>query len=184
MLDTIFPSWSDLGVDINTATQNTWDAELGRASKYWYYYSGFIFKEQVQDTEPGAELPLMYPIGVNIVKMLCLAHADSSFGDYRGLPFTYEPRADDEINEIDREASRLARSILLDSNAPTLFWELELERQLYGGAAFKISPSLRKASGVHWQRIPKGSFFPIWDPADPDELLEALPNGRSKTVQE
>lgn len=169
----IFPSWSDLGVEINTATQNTWDAELGRASKYWYYYSGFIFKEKVQDTEPGDELPLMYPVGVNMVKMLCLAHADAAFGDYSGLPFTFEPRSDDQVDEVDRQAARFARSILLDSNAPTMFWEMELERQLYGGTAFKISADPTKTSGVRWQRIPKGTFYPIWDPTDPDELLEA-----------
>jgi hypothetical protein len=169
-----FPTWSDLGLDVlSPATRNTWDAEQGRASQYWYYYSGFIFKEKIEDIDPQIEdAPLMYPVGVNLTRMLTQAHADAAYGDYQTLPFTFQPREDDDIEDLDREAARLMRTVLLDSDITTFAWELELERQVFGGGAFKVSPDLLSSSGIRWQRIPKGNFYPIWDPSDPNQLLE------------
>ena len=43
---------------------------------------------------------------------------------------------------------------------------------LFGGSAIKIMPVLKGGGGVIWRHIPKGNFFPIWDPANPNILLQ------------
>jgi len=168
-----FPDWADLGVsEVDNATQNTWQAELSRASEAFIYWSGFIFKEKVTDENIELEhAPLMYPIGVNLVKMMALAHADATFGEFDELPVIFAERKDKNNTPGAKEGIELLSSVMLHSGAGQLLWEGELERQVFGGTAFKVAPDL-SMPGVRWSRVSKGSFFPIWDPENPDRLLE------------
>ena len=53
-----------------------------------------------------------------------------------------------------------------------MFWQNELDRNLYGGCVMKIAPALDKVSKIQWMHINIDSFFPVWDPDNEDELLE------------
>jgi len=185
-----FPDWADLGIShIDNATQNTWQSELSRASQAFFYWSGFIFKEKVRDEDIELEdAPLLYPIGVNLIKMLALAHADATFGEFDELPLTFAERKDKNNTPGAPEAIELMSRVMLNSNAAQLLWEGELERQLFGGTAIKISPDLSMpGGGARWSRVGKGSFFPIWDPEDPNRLLEVYTidqiNGRQASLK-
>jgi hypothetical protein len=185
-----FPDWADLGIShIDNATQNTWQTELSRASKAFYYWSGFIFKEKVTDEDLELEdAPLLYPIGVNLVKMLALAHADATFGEFDELPVTFAERKDQNNTPGAKEGIELISNVMLHSSASQMLWEGELERQVFGGTAYKVSPDLSMpGGGVRWSRVQKGSFFPIWDPEDPDRLLEVYTidqiNGRQASLK-
>jgi hypothetical protein len=185
-----FPDWSDLGIShIDNATQNTWQSELSRASMAFYYYSGFIFKEKIRDEDIELEdAPLLYPVGINLVKMLALAHADATFGEFDELPLTFSERKDSNDVPGAKEGIQLISKVMLHSNAAQLLWEGELERQIFGGCAIKIAPDLSMpGGGVRWSRVSKGSFFPIWDPENPDRLLEVYTidqiNGRQAKLK-
>ncbi len=170
-----FPDWADLGISqIDNATQNTWQAELSRASQAYYYYAGYIFKDKVTEEDLAAEdAPLLYPVGVNLVKMLSLAHADATFGEFDELPLSFAERKDSNNVPGSKAAIELISKVMWNSNAGQLLWEGELERQIYGGSVIKISPDLSvPGGGVRWSRVQKGTFFPIWDPENPDRLLE------------
>lgn len=168
-----FPVWSDLGMaDTSQQHKDSWEGELGRAQKYWYYFTGHIFKETVDDYEIGSDIPLLYPVGLNLTRMLCVAHADSTYGEWDNIPVTFDVASEFVASDADKEASKLMSDVLRHSNAPSMLWRIELERQIFGGAAMKIMPSLKGGGGVIWRHIPKGNFFPIWDPADPDVLLQ------------
>jgi len=168
-----FPIWADLGMDTTSKEhKDGWEGELGRAQKYWYYFTGHIFKETVDEYELGADIPLMYPVGLNLTRMLCMAHADSTYGEWEGIPVTFDPVSENVPQDGDEEASKLMSKVLRHSQAASLLWKVELERQIFGGSVIKISPSLDKKGIVRWQHIPKGSFFPIWDPANPNNLLQ------------
>jgi len=185
-----FPDWADLGISqIDNATQNTWSSELSRASRAFFYYSGFIFKERVKDEDLELEdAPLMYPVGINLVKMLALAHADATFGEFDELPVTFAIGKDSEDVPGSKDAIELISKVMLHSNAAQLLWEGELERNVFGGSAIKIAPDLSiPGGGVRWSRVSKGSFFPIWDPENPDRLLEVYTidqiNGRQALLK-
>ena len=171
-----FPDYADLGLGhLSESTRYTWDYMLGRAENFSYYYNGDVFEEKVP-VEQGIEddAPLMYPVGLNLVKMLCIAQADSMFGEYEDQPIQFGARKDADVSDDDKKAIDLAHRILERSYASKTLWECELERNIFGGTALQIVPALdrRLYPYVKWYRVPYGSFFPIWHPEDPDVLLE------------
>jgi hypothetical protein len=170
-----FPDWADLGMGtMSTTIRNAWDQMLYRMEGNRYYFEGDVFTQTIPHEEPSNEPePLMYPIGLNLVRMLCMAHADSAFGEWDEQPIQFNIKPNREATLADKAAVEVANNILEASNGPALFWELELERNIYGGGAFKIQPQLNPVSPIKWTRIPRENFFPIWDPDDPDDLLEA-----------
>lgn len=140
--------------------------------RYRYYFDGDVLKEEVQTELPqDTEVPLVFPAGMNLVKLLSLAQADSAFGNYDELPIQFGVRQDQPVSDADTAAIELAHSILEHSNGGPMLWEHELERNVYGGGALKVSAILQYPY-VRWSRVPKDSFYPIYDPEDPDSLLE------------
>ena len=171
-----FPDWSDLGnTSFSRETQFLWGGMLAHIEKCRYYFDGDVFTEKVleeEGLEPEDDAPLLYPVQMNLVKMLCLSQTDATFGEYEELPFIFSARQDEERTSSDEKAIDLMHDIVAGSNAGATFWELELDRNVYGGGALKVEPSNRKPSYIKITRVPRFSFFPIWDPENPDELLE------------
>lgn len=168
-----YPEWSDLGT-ISTQQAATWENQIGLWQKYARYFYGLIFKETVpyDGHENQDDLPLLYPAGVNLVRMLCLAQTDAMFGDWEDQIVRFEVRQDSQVDSVAKDAIALASTILTNSNADTLLWEVELDRNVYGGCPIKISPDTNNPGHIRWTRVPLEGFFPIWNPDNPDELLE------------
>ena len=168
----MFPDWSDLG-EISSASGQAWQAEAQLRERYRYYFDGDVFKEKVPG-EQGIEedAPLMFPVGINLVKMLCLAQTDAVFGEWEDEIVTFEARKEETSDEATRGAIELAQEILHGSNASTMLWETALDCHIYGGGAMKVGPNLPKSGHVQWYHVPLQNFFPVWDPDDPDLLLE------------
>lgn len=171
-----FPDYSDLGLGhIGERTRYSWDYALMNCERSRYYFDGDVFQERVEmDGVPSDQAPLMFPVGLNLVKMLCIAQADSVFGEFDSLPVQFGVRQDQTLSSSDVAAIDLAHTILEQSNAPSLLWEHELERNVYGGGALRILPSLSTPGHIKWMRVRREAFFPIWDPDDPNELLEVF----------
>lgn len=140
---------------------------------YRRYFDGEVFRDtQPNEDEPYEGEKLLFPVGINLVKAMCLAQTDAAFGEWDDLPIKFEVRQDLEITEADKKAVELINQIMIDSNAWSMFWMHELERNVYGGAVMKIRPNLPAASHIRWDHIPRQCFFPIWDPDDPNRMLE------------
>lgn len=170
-----FPDWSDLGLGhIQDTTRMAWDYELSRCLRREYYFDGLVFEEKV-DVEQSSndETPLMFPVGMNLVKMLTIAQADSTFGEWEEQPVRFIVRDGTTPEDKHNTAIDLAYTIMENSNARSMLWEHDLDRQVYGGGAIKIQTDFQKPGHIKWVRVPRGSFFPVWDPDEPDELLEA-----------
>lgn len=167
-----FPEWSDLG-NISDETRLTWENELSLREKWRRYFDGRVFLDRVP-LEAGSddEAPLLYPVGINLVKMLCLAQADTLFGEWEDQVFRFEVRQEDVVDEPSRQAIDILSRIMAASDANSLFWELDVDRQIYGGGAAQVSVSLASPGHVKWSRVPLQGFFPVWNPDDPNELLE------------
>lgn len=169
-----FPEWSDLG-KISTQMRLTWENQVGLWQNYARYFYGYIFKDRVPSDSPverEEDLPLLYPAGMNLVRMLCLAQTDAAFGDWEDQIVRFEVRQDDQVDDAAKEAIALASQILNNSRANTLLWEVELDRNVFGGCPIKILPDMAMPGHIRWSRIPLEGFFPVWNPDNPDELLE------------
>lgn len=168
-----FPEWSDLG-KITDKTRGSWENEISLRDTYRRYFDGSIFQDTVPvETGTADEAPLLYPVGVNLVKMLCTAQADSLFGEWEDQVVNYEADQDNVADATYSAAIELLNDLHRSSNLNTVLWEIDMDRQVYGGGVLKIMPSLNTRGYIRWQRVPLDSFFPIFDPDNPDELLEA-----------
>lgn len=164
------PDYSDIG-EADSSTKNAWENQLMRYARYEYYYTGEVFNEPVDDAEV-ADPPSLYPVGINIVKMLCQSMADATFGEWEHLPVWFTTRDGIDENDDTIAASEFLRQVLFHSNIESSFIEMELQRMLYGAAVLKIRPSL-KDKGVQWLPVPPTTFFPVFDPHDKSRLLKA-----------
>jgi hypothetical protein len=102
--------------------------------------------------------------------MLCLAQADSLFGEWDEQIVKFGVNQDAEFEQPERDAAKLLGDILTSSNAEVVLWEIGLDREIYGGGAMKISPYFPGL--IRWSRVPLDSFYPVWDPVEPDILME------------
>lgn len=170
-----WPDWSDLG-DISGTQRNTWEYQASVRAEYKKYFTGRIFEEKVP-LEAGIDsvedAPLLYPVGVNLVKLLALAQADSLFGEWEEDIVRFRVRQDEEESKGAASAIQLWSQILTDNNAQSLFLECAVDREVYGGCVVKVGPDLQAPGHLDLSRVDLDSFFPVWDPDDPDNLLEA-----------
>lgn len=163
--------YSDLLGEADSVTRNTWDLQIERYSRYEYYYSGEVFKERVDDAE-AADPPLLYPVGINIVKMLSQSLADATFGEWENIPVQFRTRKGLKETSHTKEASELLNRILFTSNAESTFLEMEIQRMLFGGSVLRIRPDTR-TKGVQWLGVKPSTFFPVFDPHNKNRLLKA-----------
>ncbi len=165
-----FPEWSDLGGKTSTATQGDWAAELQRVQRYDHYYSGRVFEEYLEKERPqDPDIPL-FPAGINLVKIIVMALTDAMFGDWSDLPIQFSSTGTEQSDSSDAAAIDLATEILRASGGQVL-WEAELDRNRYGGCAMRATAT-NTYPFVRWSRVYRDAFFPVWDPEDPDNLLE------------
>lgn len=155
---------------LSQPTKSSWEGRKQLYSKWQKYFDGTVFDEAlVEETSPGEDTVKLYPVGINLARAVCLAHADAMFGEFEEEVVSFLPRMDDPADNTDVVASKIASGILTESGS-SLLWELELDRLVYGGCALMITPS---AGAVKWSRIQLPTFYPVWDPEDVNSLLEA-----------
>jgi len=179
MTTNIFPEYSDLG-DVSTQTQNMWDAEIARRRTYHRYISGEVFKD-TSDTEVSAdgERVLLYPAGINVCRTIVLALCDALFGEVShnsdGV-VRFEGRDDisgQEVTSIKSATDHLEK-IVTGSNLSSVLWEMQFDRLTFGGSVMRIDPNPKFPGFVRWSKVDLDSFFPVWNPSDPDEILECF----------
>ena len=160
-------------ISASPTLRTTWMAVRAGHEKAMRYYSGDIFREKVE-TEIGDDgAPLLYPVGVNLVKMIVISMTDAAFGewdDQRNV-ILFRPR-NEKPEQADHDAINFATQILEDSNASSTLWEVEFDRNLYGAGVLRVTFDFNRPSKIRWTRIPIDSFYPVFDPEDPDRLLE------------
>lgn len=162
--------WADLS--------DAWREQYAKYAVHWRYYSGYKLQEKVEDPT-STDPPLLYPVKMNLVKLLCQTQADAIWGDWDEFPFTLNVSSSslDDLTETDeRHIKRMKRFfhfVFLESNFATRLWEIGLDMQRYGGGVVRVARDTSKRFGVRLDRVPVHSFYPVWSPDNPDDLIEA-----------
>jgi hypothetical protein len=147
-------------------------AEYDKASRY---YSGEIFQERVEVEANENDAPLLYPVGVNLVKLMTMALTDGFLGEHQDVdPILFVSRNNQESKPYVAPTVEYLSRLLRASSASSMFWEFEFSRNLYGGSVLRVVPDLATGTHVRWARVPVDSFYPIFHPEDPNVLLEAI----------
>jgi hypothetical protein len=167
-----FPDWSDLGKGrISGLTQDIWATEMGLLQRYEHYYSGAVFQEYAEKEKPTDEDIPLFPAGINLAKIFCTTLSDAMFGEWDDVPVKFEStRSEDKASDL--KAIELAHDIMREGGCGASFWEAEMDRNKFGGGALRIAP-IGVYPFIRWSRVHRDAFFPIWDPEDPNEILEA-----------
>lgn len=180
------PAWSDLGADIAEDVTETWDNMLMRLMTYHRYYSGEVFLDYGTEDRSANEQdnsdPL-FPAGINLAKVMCMAHADALMGEWEEAPIQFNTRHNQTPDEDQKNGIDILQGVLENSNAGPLFWELDVDRNIFGGAAYRVEFKPGVWPYIRWKRIQRDAFFPVWNPEDPDELLECYVVTRMNRTQ-
>jgi hypothetical protein len=160
-------------IDASPTLRTTWLSVRAAHEKAIRYYSGDIFKDVIETEVDENGAPLLYPIGVNLVKMIVLSMTDSAFGEWddQRSVILFRPRSETPP-AIERDAVDYATQVMEDSNAGSMFWEIEFDRNLCGAGVLRVNFDFTRPSKIRWSRVPIDSFYPVFDPEDPDKLLE------------
>ncbi len=174
----LFPVWADLG-SISEEQRMFWEQELTVREKFYNYYTGAIFKERISDVENldgnNEEAPLMYPVGLNLVRMMCLAQTDAVFGEWDDGIVKFVASNEEKETAGTKDAVDVLGNILSFSDMNSGLWEVVLDGEIYGGGVIRISPNITFfGPRVKWSRVPLNNFFPVFDPADPNRITEAF----------
>jgi hypothetical protein len=169
-------SFTDLGfVGVSPNVIETWSALRMQHQKSTDYFNGSIFEKRV-DGEIGdaPQVPLLYPLSLNLVKMMTLALTDSFVGevDDNDAAVVFTPASYIEVTEKAKKVTEFCNGILRQSKNASLVWELDFDRNLYGGTVLRVMPDFSSPYFITWRKVVMDAFYPIFDPEDPDVILE------------
>jgi hypothetical protein len=168
--------FTDLGfANISPNVRATWMAVRMDHARAVQYYNGLVFEKKI-DIEGGdpANSPLMYPVQLNLVKMLINAMTDSFIGEMEDTDdaVMFSPAPDVPSTDKVKKTMAFCSDIVRQSHGQQWLWECGFDRNLYGGCAVRVLPAFNLSSRVRWQRIPIDAFYPIFDPEDPNKVIE------------
>ena len=178
---TVKDSLTDFGGEPDSYPNDVYLEMEKNYARWWDYYSGKVFQERVSgvgvpnDQDP----PLLYPVGINLVKMLTNAQASALWGDWDDdiISFTVEPYGylggdSETARERAEHAKSLIEGAFRENNANCRLVEAGLSQCIYGGTYFKVSFDGSKASGIRLEKLGVQTVWPLWDPEDWDRLIE------------
>jgi len=95
----------DLG-DVSATQRDIWEHERGLRMRYRQYYSGRIFDEKVplEVSTSEEDIPLLYPVGLNLVKALCKVQAEALWGEWEDEVIRFKIRQDCEESDAAKKA--------------------------------------------------------------------------------
>jgi hypothetical protein len=166
--------YADVAIGVSPYQRGVWDTLRMEYDKADRYYQGLVFQDRVETETGENDAPLLYPVGVNLVKLIALSMTDAFLGEHEDSdPVLFVAKNNDAVTDTLKETIAYLSSVLAFSNAGSLFWETDFSRNLYGASVLRVAPTLSTKPHVRWSKLDVRQFFPIFDPEDPDSLLEA-----------
>lgn len=164
-----FPWYADLG-SAPSPGEGGWDQQFPKYSLYWRYYSGIHLNKKA-----GNNGPELFPVRMNLVKMLCLAQADAVWGEWDARLFTFVTSKHwnkSQLHSHNDEYLRYLHALYDYNDMNERSWEGALDRQRFGGSVYKVSPDPDSPVRIRIERVPVTAFYPVWNPNNLNDLLE------------
>jgi len=165
----------DLNLGGTSIPAEEWLARFQQYAVWHRYYAGLVLEDRVEGVDKP---PLMYPVKMNVTKLMCHTQADALWGEWEDRLFTVElaPLWADQFNETQvQQADKLRRIFhhIMDRSAiESKAWQIGLDSQRFGGGVLRVARSKTHPFGVRLDRVPVRMFYPVWNPDDLDDLLE------------
>jgi hypothetical protein len=165
------------GTALGGAFEAEWTHHLKENQQNWYYYKGHFALELGEQPDDGSDAPLLYPLEINLAKMLCRTRAGILLGEFDpddpagpiGVKFgdpKESGRALGRINAAD-EAWRKINEV---TPLGPMILRGAVEQGVTGGWWVQIK---KRPQAVPWLVYRSDdNIRPVWHPDNPAELEE------------
>lgn len=140
------------------------------------YFTGEIFDERSESlAENDEEPPLLYPLRINLCKMMCIIHAQALLGQWedRIVRWSVQPKKDTKAAKALADDVESKISGVWDDNLVDQFFaETSLGLTRYGGIVIKLMADPSLPNGVRIEAVNPRYFVPRWHPTDTSKILE------------
>lgn len=153
----------------------TWASQQEHYNDYHYYESGDIFNE-LSDPQ-DLESPLLYPLKINLFKAITEALAFALWGTWDDdlISFRVKPKErggkpSEHGKEYAQYTQRLLNDIWRYNDQNVLLASAAMSQMTYGGVYLRTTWDAA-AERVRIEALPADMCFPVWDPADVNNLV-------------
>lgn len=165
-----------------------WSQQVMQYIKYWRHFTGEVWREEIPNQEDEYGNPvLMYPLQINFIKTIAMKHNYVLWGEVSDsaenlVPIRCLPRQtpDDKPpspkeKRKAKEAEIFLNQVWKDNYSRSLLQEAGLVQQFLGGTIIKVSytEDMDIESGIRVEQILPDFFFPVFDSARKQKMLEA-----------
>lgn len=162
------------------ARVSRWNDQLDKYKKINNYFFGNVFDDaRAKGTSDESAEPVeLYPLRVNLVKMMTMTHAQMMMGQWEDQVIDFKvkdkKRRGPRLDQWGEEAVELIRNIYEENYLNHLMMDGILSMMLYGGCVFKTTSDYNLYHRVRIDHILPEYFFPRWHPFNPNKMLEAF----------
>jgi hypothetical protein len=173
MAATSFLGVGDFDPDFSPRANNEWAAQLSLYQEAQQYFYGDIFNRRSGE---GTDAPLLYPLKLNLVRMMCLTQASALWGQWDDDLITFNVNPESEAQAA-KERAEQARGIIAEtyeaSGGQMLLYEGGLSQQIYGGIFLRVAVDPTKPHGIRLDKLMPYNVFAVWDPITVNRILKA-----------
>ena len=99
--------------------RDTWAQLRMEYDKAVRYYTGDIFRDKVETEAGEGDAPLLYPVGINLVKLITLSMTDALFGEHDDSdPVLFVARNNNKVTPQIKATIEYLSKVLSFSHAP------------------------------------------------------------------
>jgi hypothetical protein len=156
---------SDFDPQASPRANAEWASMLATYSEAQSYFYGDIFNKRVDPR--SSDSPLMYPLKLNLVRMMCLTQASALWGQWEDELLTFQCNPENESKSA-KDRAEQARTLISEtyeaSGGQILLYEGGLSQQVYGGTFFRAAIDPTMPHGVRIDKLMPYNVFVRWNP--------------------
>lgn len=170
---TSFSGVGDFDPGFSPRSNSEWASQLALYQEAQSYFYGDIFNQRSGE---GTDAPLMYPLKINLVRMMCLTQASALWGQWEEDLITFSVTPESEAQAAKQRAEQ-ARQVIYEtyesSGGHMLLFEGGLSQQIYGGIFLRAAIDPAKPHGVRIDKLMPYNVFAVWDPITINRIHKA-----------
>lgn len=189
-----FSPWGNLQLPYGIASQRlptglenhaAYIEYLSQAARYRDWW-GWMDRTKLDVQDPTSTTPnaWLFPLKVNVPDMVAEKHANALFGEADGnedgnlIEIRFKDKKGNEENDACLSAAELVSRVMRESRLAGHLHQAAYFSQILGGAVFRVNyrPDLVtpiSPNPIRVEPLPVNYFIPIYDPANPWDLIEA-----------
>ena len=174
MAATSFAGAGDFDPQVSPRANAEWAAQLRLYSEAQRYFYGDIFDKRSGNS---VNAPLLYPLKLNLVRMMCLTHAAALWGQWEDELITFTSQPENE-SQAAKDRAEQARTVIAEtyeaSGGQTILYEGGLSQQIYGGIFLRAAVDPAMPHGIRIDKLMPYNVFCVWHPIITNRILEAF----------